>query len=51
MDEGEWELQDPNYGMNKSQGGKVHHREYSQWYCKGCMVTDGSYTYDEHSTT
>lgn len=33
MAEGKWAVQVSIYGMNKSQGQKVHHWEYSQWYC------------------
>ena len=35
--EGQWEVQVFSYGMNKSQGSKAQHREYSQWYCNSIV--------------
>ena len=37
MGEGEWEIQASSDEMNKSQGLKVQHREYSQWYCNSVV--------------
>lgn len=51
MGEGKWEVQLYNYGMNKSWGKKIQQWEYSQWYCKSYMATDGSYTCGKDSIT
>ena len=38
MGEGDWEVQASSYGMNKSQGWKVQHREYSHYDCSDSAV-------------